>query len=82
MAVYGELDQRITSMLPAISDAMAEHGKTFEAVVLEGAGHAFHNDTNPDRYDAAAARRAWDLAVGWLDRWLRDGEHPDQPLVG
>jgi carboxymethylenebutenolidase len=71
MAVYGELDQRITSMLPAISDAMAEHGKTFEAVVLEGAGHAFHNDTNPDRYDAAAARRAWDSAVGWLDRWLR-----------
>jgi carboxymethylenebutenolidase len=73
MAVYGELDQRITSMLPAISDAMAEHGKTFEAVVLEGAGHAFHNDTNPDRYDAAAARRAWDSAVGWLDRWLRRG---------
>lgn len=82
MAVYGELDQRITSMLPAISDAMAEHGKAFEAVVLEGAGHAFHNDTNPDRYDAAAARRAWDSAVGWLDRWLRDGELPDQPLVG
>lgn len=71
LAVYGGTDQRITSMLPAISQAMAEHGKTFEAVVLEGAGHAFHNDTNPDRYDPDAARQAWDAAVAWLDRWLK-----------
>jgi carboxymethylenebutenolidase len=73
MAVYGELDQRITSMLPTITAAMAEQGKTFEPVVLEGAGHAFHNDTNPDRYDPEAARTAWDAAVGWLDRWLKTG---------
>ncbi len=70
LAVYGENDQRITSMLPGIREAMAEHGKTFEAVVLEGAGHAFHNDTNPDRYDPEAARQAWNAAVDWLRRWL------------
>lgn len=70
LAVYGENDQRITSMLPTIRQAMAEHGKTFEPLVLEGAGHAFHNDTNPDRYHPEAARQAWQAAIDWLGRWL------------
>jgi carboxymethylenebutenolidase len=70
LAVYGETDQRITSMLPAIREAMERHGKEFEALVLDGAGHAFHNDTNPDRYHPAAARRAEEAAVGWLRRRL------------
>ncbi len=70
LAVYGETDQRITSMLPSIRAAMEQHGKTFEPVVLQGAGHAFHNDTNPDRYHPEAAREAWRAALGWLDRWL------------
>jgi carboxymethylenebutenolidase len=69
-AVYGETDQRITSMLPAIREAMERHGKDFEALVLEGAGHAFHNDTNPDRYHPDAARRAEEAAVDWLGRRL------------
>lgn len=71
LAVYGETDKRITSMLPKIRKAMADHGKTFEPMVLEGAGYAFHNDTNPDRYHPDAARQAWEAAVHWLDRWLK-----------
>lgn len=70
LAVYGELDERITSQLPEIQKAMTLHGKTFESLVIDGAQHAFHNDSNPDRYNAAAAREAWDTALGWLDRWL------------
>ena len=72
LAVYGGRDRRITSMLPVIQEAMAQHGKTFEPLVLESAGHAFHNDTNPDRYHPEAARLAWDVALRWLDRWLKD----------
>jgi carboxymethylenebutenolidase len=71
LAVYGGDDTRITSMLPTIRTAMAEHGKTFEPLVLDGAGHAFHNDTNPDRYHPEAARQSWQAAVDWLGRWLR-----------
>ena len=70
LAVYGELDERITSMLPGIREAMTTHGKVFEPLVLKGAQHAFHNDTNPDRYHAPAARQAWDRALAYLDRWL------------
>ena len=71
LAVYGELDERITSTLPTIQEAMSQHGKTFEPVVLPNAQHAFHNDTNPDRYNAEAAGKAWEEAVQWLDRWLK-----------
>jgi carboxymethylenebutenolidase len=71
LAVYGELDERITSMLPDIQEAMSAHGKTFEPKVFSNAQHAFHNDTNPDRYNADAAGKAWDEAVAWLDRWLK-----------
>jgi dienelactone hydrolase len=55
---------------------MERHGKEFEALVLEGAGHAFHNDTNPDRYHPEAARRAEEAAVGWLRGRLGTGDRP------
>jgi dienelactone hydrolase len=42
-AVYGELDERITSKLPVIEEAMSEHGKDFDKTVYPGAQHAFHN---------------------------------------
>lgn len=71
LAVYGELDERITSNLPTIQEAMSKHGKTFEPVVFPSAQHAFHNDTNPDRYNAEAAGKAWEQAVRWLDTWLK-----------
>jgi carboxymethylenebutenolidase len=69
-AIYGELDERITSKLPAIVEAMAEHGKDFDHTVYPGAQHAFHNDTNPDRYHPEAAEQAWSAALGHLSRWL------------
>lgn len=73
-AVYGEKDQRITSMLPTIREAMERHGKDFEALVLQGAGHAFHNDTNADRYHPQAARLAEQAVMQWLRQHLRVGE--------
>jgi carboxymethylenebutenolidase len=69
-AVYGELDERITSKLPVIEEAMAEHGKVFDKTVYPGAQHAFHNDTNPDRYNPEAAEQAWSAALDHLGQWL------------
>jgi carboxymethylenebutenolidase len=70
-AIYGALDNRITSGLPAIETAMKDNGKAFEYTVYEGAQHAFHNDTNPDRYHPEAAQAAWTAAVEHLSAWLR-----------
>lgn len=69
-AVYGALDNRVTSGLPAIDTAMKDSGKAFEYTVFEGAQHAFHNDTNPDRYHPEAAQAAWTAAVEHLSTWL------------
>jgi carboxymethylenebutenolidase len=71
LAIYGELDERITSQLPAVRAAMDRHGKQLETLVVPGAQHAFHNDTNPDRYDAEAARNAWEAALDFLATHLR-----------
>jgi carboxymethylenebutenolidase len=71
LAIYGATDNRITSMLPGIRETMAANGKPFEAIVYPGAGHAFHNDSNPDRYNAEAAAQAWEAAVHFLDKNLK-----------
>lgn len=68
-AVYGELDARITSQLPAIEEAMSANGKVFERTVYSGAQHAFHNNTNPDRYHPQAAEEAWTAALEHLASW-------------
>jgi carboxymethylenebutenolidase len=34
--------------------------------------HAFHNDTNAARYDAAAATLAWQRTIDFLRRELRE----------
>ena len=69
-AIYGELDERITSKLPVIEAAMSKHGKDFDKTVYPGAQHAFHNDTNLDRYNPEAAEQAWAAALDHLATWL------------
>jgi carboxymethylenebutenolidase len=73
LAVYGGEDARINAGIGEIESAMQQHGKIFEKAVLPGAGHAFHNDTNPARYHQNAAHEAWSTATNWFQRWLRDG---------
>lgn len=72
LAIYGETDSRITSTLPGIRELMDKHGKAFEAIVYPGAGHAFHNDTRPDRYHAEAAAQAWQAALTFLGGVLKN----------
>ena len=53
-----------------ITEAMEQNRKTFEKVIYPGAQHAFHNDTNPDRYHPEAAQLAWQRTLEWLRCWL------------
>ncbi|MDR7483585.1 MAG: dienelactone hydrolase family protein [Armatimonadota bacterium] len=70
LGIYGELDSRINTGIPALREALQRAGITHEIVVYPGADHAFFNDTGP-RYHAVAARQAWERLLGWFDRYLR-----------
>jgi carboxymethylenebutenolidase len=71
LAIYGELDNRINSGIPAIEEAMKANDKIFEKVIYPNADHAFHNDTGT-RYNAEAARDAWARTLAWFDHYVRN----------
>jgi carboxymethylenebutenolidase len=67
---YAGKDDRINAGIPAYKAALESAGKTFELHMYEGVDHAFNNDTNAARYDAAAAKLAWDRSFAFLARHL------------
>ena len=60
---YGALDERINAGIPAFEEALKKAGTKYELYVYEGANHAFHNDTAPTRYNATAAKLAWERTI-------------------
>ena len=70
LAIYAGRDQRINQGIPAIEAAMQENNKVYEKVIYPDVDHAFHNDTG-SRYNAEAARDAWNRTLDWFDRYLR-----------
>lgn len=67
---YAGKDERINAGIPAYKAALEAAGKTFEIHLYEGVDHAFNNDTNAARYDAAAAGLAWQRSLAFLARHL------------
>jgi carboxymethylenebutenolidase len=65
LGLYGETDERITSAVPAVAEAMKKAGKHYEYKIYPGAGHAFFNDTG-ERYNAEAAKDAWARTLAFL----------------
>jgi carboxymethylenebutenolidase len=70
LAFYGETDQRVNQHIPATEEAMAKYNKAFEKVVYPGAGHAFNSDHQPQRYNASAARDAYQRSVAFFKQHL------------
>ena len=66
LAFYGDQDAALMQSLPALKENMRKHGKSFEAIVYPGAGHAFFNDTNARMYRREAAEDAWKKALRFL----------------
>jgi len=62
---YAGLDRRVNGGWPAYEAALKERGKEFTAHVYPDVNHGFHNDTTP-RYDAAAAKLAWERTVAFF----------------
>lgn len=70
IAFYGDQDENLMVSLPQLTEDMRKNGKAFEPVVYPGAGHAFFNDTNPNRYHPEAARDSWIKTLAFLSRNL------------
>ena len=67
---YAGLDERVNKTGLPWRDALQAAGKTVEAHVYEGVNHAFHNDTSAERYDAAAAKLAWQRTLDFFGRYV------------
>ncbi|MGB7876056.1 MAG: dienelactone hydrolase family protein [Anaerolineales bacterium] len=69
LAIYGELDGRITGTAERIEAAMLANDKIFEKEIYPNADHAFHNDTS-SRYNPEAAMDAWARTLDWFGRYV------------
>ncbi len=67
---YAANDERINGGWPAYEEALKKAQVRYEAFVYPGTQHGFNNDTTP-RYDAAAAKLAWQRTVDFFNTHLR-----------
>jgi carboxymethylenebutenolidase len=66
-----EVDERINASWPAFEEALKAAGVTYERHLYPGTQHGFNNDTTP-RYDAAAAKLAWERTIAFFNTHLRN----------
>jgi carboxymethylenebutenolidase len=64
-----EKDDRINAAWPAYETALKAAGVKYERHLYPGTQHGFNNDTTP-RYDAAAAKLAWDRTIAFFKKNL------------
>jgi carboxymethylenebutenolidase len=65
------VDERINAAWPAYEAALKAAGVNYtDAYQYAGTQHGFNNDTTP-RYDATAAKLAWERTVAFFNRQLR-----------
>jgi carboxymethylenebutenolidase len=68
---YAGLDERINADVPAFQAALDKAKVRYTLHRYEGANHAFHNDTSAARYDATAAKLAWERTIAFFDSTLK-----------
>ena len=65
-----ETDERINASWPGYEAALKAANVRYERFLYPGTQHGFHNDTTP-RYDAAAAKLAWQRTVDFFNKNVR-----------
>jgi carboxymethylenebutenolidase len=71
MAHYAGNDAGINAGIPAFEEALKKYKKEYQIFIYEGAGHAFNNDSNPERYNEQAAKLAWGRTVAFFKEKLK-----------
>jgi carboxymethylenebutenolidase len=67
---HAAVDERINASWPAYEAALTAAGVRYERHLYPGTQHGFNNDTTP-RYDAAAAKLAWERTLAHLKAHLQ-----------
>jgi len=70
MVQSAETDPRINASWPAFEEALKAANVRYERHLYPGTQHGFNNDTTP-RYDAAAAKLAWERTVAFFRQHVR-----------
>ena len=63
---YAQLDEKVAEAVPAFEAALRQAGLPFESYTYEGAQASFHNDTADAKFNADAAKLAWDRTLAFL----------------
>src|SRR5689334_8639321 len=70
MIQSAEVDDRINASWPAYEEALKAAHVRYERFLYPGTQHGFNNDTTP-RYDAVAARQAWERTLAFFNEYVR-----------
>jgi len=70
MIQSAEVDERINASWPAFEQALKAANVRYERFLYPGTQHGFHNDTTP-RYNAAAAKLAWERTIAFFNKNVR-----------
>ena len=65
-----EVDERINASWPAYEGALKAAKVRYERHLYPSTQHGFNNDTTP-RYDAAAAKLAWERTIAFFKKNLK-----------
>ncbi len=68
---HGANDARLAQAWPTYDAALKDAGVTHEGYLYAGAGHGFHCDATPERYNKVAAELAWGRTVDWFNKYVR-----------
>lgn len=68
---YAENDERINKGIPAYEEALKKASVDYRIYMYEGTQHAFHNDTNAERYHKEAAQLAWKRTIEFFKEKLK-----------
>jgi carboxymethylenebutenolidase len=71
LGFYGENDARVNATIPRARAALASGDRTYEPVILPGAGHGFlRAQDGQNGANLAATRVAWPRTVAWFHKYL------------